>query len=208
MTDSRNLSSWLYPALFFLAGSLIFALLVFATTIPQKQPAWSPLLAVLGFAVSAYWLCTIANEVVAILKAVGAILGVSEGILGATLFAIGNYVDDWVADITVSHHGHQVMALSACFGGPLLNILLGLGTSIVYVTVRSRKAEDLMEPILLHVDKTLVISTAVQVATIVALFVVLWLRQWKMERCTGIALICVWIALATANVLVETLPGG
>lgn len=205
VTDSRDLDSWLHPALFCLAGSLILSLLLIGTTKSQRPPAWAPLIAVVGFGVSAYWLCTIANEVVAILKAIGAILGVSEGILGFTLFAIGNSIDDYVADMTVSQQGHQVMALSACFGGPLLNILLGLGTSVVYVTCRSGKAEDLVKPIVLHVDKTLLISTGVLAATMAAVLFALWLRQWQMGRSIGIGLICVWIGLATANVLVETL---
>lgn len=205
VTASKDLDSWLHPALFCLAGSSIFVLVLVVSTVSRKPPAWAPLIALLGFGVSAYWLCTIANEVTAILKAIGTVLNVSEGILGFTVFAIGNSVDDYVADMTVSQHGHQVMALSACFGGSLLNILLGLGTSIVYVIGRNGKAQDLIRPLLLHVDMTLLISTSVLAATMAALIAILRFRQWQMVRSTGIALVCVWIALATTNVPVETL---
>ncbi|KAK3669134.1 hypothetical protein LTR78_010984 [Recurvomyces mirabilis] len=207
-TDMKDLYSWLHPALFCIAGSSVFVLILLVSTKSKRPPKWSPLIALLGFGVSAYWLCTIANEVTAILKATGVILDVSEGILGFTLFAVGNSLDDYVADMTVSQHGHQVMALSACFGGPLLNILLGLGTSIVYVIIRNAKAGGGVGPILLNVDLPLLISTAVLAVTMAALIAGSWFRKWQMVRSTGIILICVWLALATTNVLAETLLKG
>jgi solute carrier family 24 (sodium/potassium/calcium exchanger), member 6 len=41
-----------------------------------------------GFVVAIGWISTIADEVVGILRAFGAILGVSEAILGVTVFAM------------------------------------------------------------------------------------------------------------------------
>ena len=81
------------------------------------------------------WISTIADEVVGILRAFGAILNVSEAILGVTVFAMvsraspiganlqGNSLSDFVADVTVARMGYPMMAMSACFGGPMLSTL-------------------------------------------------------------------------------------
>lgn len=70
------------------------------------------------------------------MKAVSVMFGLSEAILGFIVFAIGNCINDLVTDITVTKHGYSVIALVACFRGPLLNILLGLGISITYLYAR------------------------------------------------------------------------
>ena len=47
-------------------------------------------LCLLGFVVSVAWISTIAGEVIGILKAFGVIFGLSEALLGLTVFALGN----------------------------------------------------------------------------------------------------------------------
>ena len=61
-------------------------LLTFASE--DKPPAWRKGLCGVGFVVAICWISTIADEVVGILRAFGAILGVSEAILGVTAFAM------------------------------------------------------------------------------------------------------------------------
>lgn len=54
----------------------------------DKPPAWHKGLCAVGFVVAMCWISTIADEVVGVLRAFGAILGVSEAILGVTAFAM------------------------------------------------------------------------------------------------------------------------
>lgn len=82
-----------------------------------------------GFIVSILYIMTIVDEVVSILQTLGLILGLSDAILGLTVFAMGNSLGDLVANITIARMGHPIMAISACFAGPLLNLLLGIGIS-------------------------------------------------------------------------------
>lgn len=95
--------------------SLIFSLfclgILLLTTSADKKPKYHFLLCFLGFVISIAWISTIANEVVGILKAFGVILGISEAILGLTIFAVGNSLGDLVADVTVARLGWPVMAL-------------------------------------------------------------------------------------------------
>ncbi|KAK3117690.1 hypothetical protein LTR53_000718 [Teratosphaeriaceae sp. CCFEE 6253] len=203
--DHPTMRSWLLPAIYCAIGSAVFCLGVFTFSSPSRRPRWMPLLSVLGFAVSAFWLSVLPDELVAILKAFGIVLRLSDAILGFTVFAIGNCVDDYVVDMTITRHGHPVMALAACFGGPLLNILLGLGISIVYVILRAGHRIGHIRPITLEVDTILIVTTAVLAATMVGLVLTLRLNHWEMNKRIGLSLIFTWVALTGANVGIELL---
>ncbi|KAG0199648.1 hypothetical protein BGX28_007105 [Mortierella sp. GBA30] len=87
----------------------------------ETPPRFYEALAFVGFLVAMTWIFVVANEVVGILQAYGMILGVSDAILGLTVFAMGNSLGDLVANVTIAKLGFPRMALSACFGGPLLS---------------------------------------------------------------------------------------
>lgn len=195
--------SWAVPAAWCLAGSAVcvFAICLFSSS--RTQPRWHPFLSLVGFVLSAFTLAIIADEIVALMKAIGAILGLSEAILGFTIFAIGNSIDDWVANITISQHGHPVMALSACFGGPLLNILLGFGASTTYVLGKDAQRTGSFSSMRLNVDSVLVVSTAVLVANLLILVLVLRFNQWQMDKKIGVGLIAAWIGLTIANLVLK-----
>lgn len=130
MYDDLSLKPLVKMVLYGLLFSLIIFGVLVVTTKHDRVPKYRYLFCFLGFVVSIAWISTIANEVVGVLKALGVILGISDAILGLTVFAVGNSLGDLVADITVARLGYPVMALSACFGGPMLNILLGVGISV------------------------------------------------------------------------------
>ena len=101
----------LWMMLYTLVGSLILLGTLLATTTEHTRPRFHYLLCFLGFVISIAWISTIAGEVVGVLKAFGVILGISEALLGLTIFAAGNSIGDLVADITVARLGYPVMAL-------------------------------------------------------------------------------------------------
>jgi sodium/potassium/calcium exchanger 6 len=197
----------LYSLLF----SLSMLLLILLTTSSTHPPRWRSLLCFLGFAVAIAWISTIANEVVGVLRTLGVILNMSDAILGLTIFAVGNSLGDLVADITVARLGFPIMALSACFGGPMLNILLGIGLSGTYMTVtrgehRHEKHPDRpvhFEPYHIAVSTTLVISGATLLFTLAGLLVAVPMRKWKMDKTIGWGLVVLWGVSTAANVGVE-----
>lgn len=201
--QKMTLESWAVPAAWCLMGSVIFTLAVAIFSSSKYEPRWYPFLSLIGFCLSAFCLSTIADEVVAILKAIGMIFGISEAILGFTIFAIGNSIDDWVANVTVSQHGHPVMALSACFGGPLLNILLGLGTSATYVLGKKAQQSGKFTTITWNADPVLIVSTAALAATMLVLVFSLRLNHWQMAKKIGIGLIATWVGVTIANLVIE-----
>ena len=82
------------------------------------------------------WIYALANEIVALLKVFGVALGFSDAILGLTLLAWGNSISDLVADVAVARRGFPRMGFSASFGGPLFNLLLGIGLPFSVVLLR------------------------------------------------------------------------
>ncbi|GJN68643.1 hypothetical protein PLICBS_002686 [Purpureocillium lilacinum] len=132
----------LYTLLF----SLVLLAVLLLTTSEHQRPKFHYILCFLGFIISIAWISTVAGEVVGVLKAFGVILGISEALLGLTIFAAGNSIGDLVADITVARLGYPVMALCACFGGPMLNILLGIGIGGVMMMVQGANRKHKKHP--------------------------------------------------------------
>jgi sodium/potassium/calcium exchanger 6 len=207
--NARNI---LIPSL----SSLLFSLLCFACLIistrhnhsTQPPGPWRPVLSLLGFVVAVSWIASVATEVVSLLKTIGVILNISDSLLGLTVFAVGNSLGDLVADITVARLGYPVMALSACFGGPMLNILLGIGLGGLYMTLNPRASngpgdghgDGLYQ---IAISKVLVISSASLFVTLLGLLIVIPLNHWTMDRKIGWALICLWAVSTLSNVIVE-----
>eukprot|EP00854_Cymbomonas_tetramitiformis_P014309 gene14309-16921_t len=80
------------------------------------------------------WMYVVSTELVAAFEAVGRIVAVDETFFGETVLAWGASIGDLVANTAVARHGTVAMAFSACFAGPIFNLLLGLGLPMLYVT--------------------------------------------------------------------------
>lgn len=59
----------------------------------------------------------------------------TAGILGLTVLALGNCMADWVADTVVTKSGNTQMALSSCFGSPMLSHVLGLSIAFAVSSI-------------------------------------------------------------------------
>jgi len=139
------------------------------------------------------------------------LLGISDAILGLTVFAVGNSLGDLVADITVARLGYPVMALSACFGGPMMNILLGIGISGLYMTIKEADHKQAdhpdrpvkYKPYTVNVSGSLIISATTLIVTLVGLLIVVPLSKWHMTRRIGWGLILLWSTGTIVNIIIE-----
>ena len=96
--------------------------------------------AALGFVLAATWIDVIANELVALLQSMGVLLGVDQDLLGLTVLAWGNSIGDLSTNIAMAKKGLGNMSMTACFAGPVFNMLVGLGlgfSTLLYSTGRS-----------------------------------------------------------------------
>lgn len=197
--------------LYSLVISLCLLAALLLTTTPDKKPKYHFLLCFLGFVISVAWISTIAGEVVGVLKAFGVILDISEAILGLTVFAVGNSLGDLVADVTVARLGYPVMALAACFGGPMLNILLGVGIGGAWMGISSAKKKHRKhpgtplryKPYRIQVGGTLMVSAVTVLLTLIVLLIVVPGNNWVMSRRIGWGLIGIWTVGTMVNLIME-----
>lgn len=101
---------------------------------PAAKATATAVLTVVAFAQAIVWMDATASELVALFSSVGRISGLSESVLGATVFAWGISVGDLASDAAVARSGRPTMAIAACFGGPMFNLLVGLATGLVAAT--------------------------------------------------------------------------
>ena len=151
----------------------------------------------MGFMVSIVWIMAIADEVVEVLQTFGLIFGLSDAIIGITIFAMGNSLADLVANMSVAVFA-PIMGFSACFGGPMLNILLGIGISGSYI-IRQNGGEAYP----LHFSTTLLLTGAGLLGLLVLTLLFVPWNGYFLPRSWGIALIVAYIGLMVANVVVE-----
>ncbi|XP_064235849.1 mitochondrial sodium/calcium exchanger protein isoform X2 [Aotus nancymaae] len=119
-----------------IAGTALASVTFFATSNSQP-PRLHWLFAFLGFLTSALWINAAATEVVNILRSLGVVFRLSNTVLGLTLLAWGNSIGDAFSDFTLARQGYPRMAFSACFGGIIFNILVGVGLGCLLQISRS-----------------------------------------------------------------------
>lgn len=194
-----------------LTSTVLLIPFLLATTATHRPNYFRALLSAAGFVVSIAWISTIASQVVGALKALAVICNMSHAIMGLTIFAVGNSLGDLVADITVAKLGYPVMALSACFGGPMLNILLGIGLSGSYILVRGAHHHQHKHPgsqlryksYQIEVGRTLIVTGLTLLVTLVGLLIVVPLNKWVLSKRIGVALIALWVSTTIVNVVLE-----
>ena len=84
-------------------------------------------LALYGFIIAATWIDFVADNLVSLLDFMGIVLHIPGAIMGLTVLAWGNSMGDLSANMTMARKGLANMAMTACFAGPVFNILIGLG---------------------------------------------------------------------------------
>lgn len=96
-------------------------------------------IALYGFVIAATWVDFVADHLVGVLNFVGIILKIPGTIMGLTILAWGNSMADLSANITMARKGLANMAMTACFAGPVFNILVGLGLGFSGLAAQSGK---------------------------------------------------------------------
>jgi sodium/potassium/calcium exchanger 6 len=98
----------------------------------------------------------------------------------------------------------------------MLNILLGIGISGLYMTLKDgakhhAKHPDKKvryKPYEIEVSSTLMISAGTLLVTLVALLVVVPWNKWRMDRRIGYGLMALWGVSTVVNLVVEIMGYG
>ncbi|XP_030074231.1 mitochondrial sodium/calcium exchanger protein [Microcaecilia unicolor] len=189
----------LFPvwALVALIGTSL-AFLLFFTTRNEEPPKYFCVFSFIGFVVSAMWINAAATEVVNLLRTFGIIFELSNTVLGLTLLAWGNSIGDFISDITLARQGYPRMAISACFGGIIFNVLVGVGLGCL-LQISRQKSELMLES-----DGLLVwILAGALGLSLVMSFVSVPLQCFHLTRVYGICLILYYLAFLVVALLTE-----
>lgn len=181
----------------FLIAGVVLAIVVFFTSHRARPPVYHSAFAFFGFISGIMWIKNIANEIVNILQAAGVVFSISNTVLGLTFLAWGNSISDLISDVSMARRGRPRTGLSACFGGPLFNTLLGIGIPFTYATYQ-------------HKSFISIKFTAIQLFLFIGLafslissLVVVPLMRFRLKRMYGIYLIVLYIIFLTLALLIE-----
>lgn len=155
----------------------------------NQHAVWNNFGSVLGFGTSLVWISIFASEIVSILRAAGIIFMVSDDKVGATLFAFGNSIGDFVSNLLIARMGMPVMAFSACFGGPLLSIC-SLGLSSFVVMARTKR-----DSIPIQFSNVMKITLLALISTLLFLVVFIPRNGWMFDKKVGFILTGWWLLL-------------
>uniref|UniRef100_A0A182NKJ2 Sodium/calcium exchanger membrane region domain-containing protein n=1 Tax=Anopheles dirus TaxID=7168 RepID=A0A182NKJ2_9DIPT len=108
-----------------------FIIIVFQTSRTDRCPRYHKMFTVLSFLGCIQVIYIVAQEVVSVLETLGIVMKLSKSVLGLSLLAWGNSVGDLFSNVALARQGYGKMAFAACFGGPLLNLCLGLGLTLM-----------------------------------------------------------------------------
>ncbi|KAG8012060.1 Mitochondrial sodium/calcium exchanger protein, partial [Nibea albiflora] len=196
--------------LILLLGVFLSAI-VFCTTTNDRPPKYHALFALLGFVVSAVLISAAASEVVSLLHMLGVVLSLSNTVLGLTLLAWGNSIggeicepnpflqsrlkyrvvlkiiislSDCFSDITIARQGYPRMAISACFGGIIFNMLFGVGLGCLVQMLETKSDVQFEEAGLL----TWILVGALGLSLVLS-FIIVPLSRFHLGRAYGIFLI-------------------
>ncbi|KAG8971781.1 hypothetical protein FRB90_010392 [Tulasnella sp. 427] len=187
---------WIILLAAFISGVAAAALvMIFAKT--GKNPIGRIVRSLMGFVVAMVWIMAIADEVVRVLQTFGFIFGLSDAIVGLTVFAIGNSLADLIANLAVARFA-PIMGFSACFGGPMLNMLIGIGVSGTVVLRQTGQPFYAID-----FSTTLLVSSIGLLALLLTTMIFVPLNGYLLSKRWGIFLICSYIAIMVTNVVVE-----
>jgi Ca2+/Na+ antiporter len=109
---------------------IIFSAIGFVLTKKDPVTKYAKFLTFFGFTESVFYIIVLSGELVNLIEAIGFIFELRSSILGLTLFAVGNsfggykLVDiELVTDISLAKTGSRTLAMSACYGAPMLSNL-------------------------------------------------------------------------------------
>ena len=126
--DLLSINQWLQVTIFGIPPlvGLLVARYAPAGEIPMRMIVSVPI-TLWGFVMSATWLDLIADQLVRLLSFFGIVCRIPPTIIGITILAWGNSLQDMVANLTLARKGLTNMSITACFAGPIFNMLIGLG---------------------------------------------------------------------------------
>jgi sodium/potassium/calcium exchanger 6 len=140
-----------------------------------------------GFIMCIVWIYTLAKELVTCLEALGIIFHIPSAFLGLTILAWGNSMGDYFSNTSIARKGMGEMAIAGCYGGPVIEILIGLGLSLTYVCIKSYP-----QPYMIKFDISTLVSLIFLHIALFSTFIIVIYRKFHIDRDIGIFLLSLY----------------
>jgi sodium/potassium/calcium exchanger 6 len=119
-------------------------------------------------------------------------------VLGLTVLAWGNSVPDLITDVTMARTGFANMAMTACFAGPMCNMLTGLGLGFLALL---RKSNAPTTPV--HLSGVTLVDGLYLIANCAAFVAVGLAWHNRVPRHYALVLPCVYAVYLFMNLVLE-----
>ena len=115
---------------------LILLTIFLLSKVDENTPKkYEYIIIIFTFIMSLFWLWFVANILISILQTIGLIFNIPDSFLAMTILTYGNCVTDLFLNISLVKGGYGEMALAGSIGGPLFNLLIGLGSSLFKMNI-------------------------------------------------------------------------
>lgn len=119
---------------------------------------------------------------------IGSATGIPESILGLTFLSWGSTCGDLMTTIAVAKAGYPGMAVAASYGGPVFNLLLGLGLPTLWNSIK-----DFPEVPLFVLDSATMLSVYLSVMILVGTLIAVALSGFRFPVKTPLVLVAAYI---------------
>ena len=115
-------------------------------------------------------------------------------VLGLTVLAWGNSVPDMITDVAMARTSFSNMAMTACFGGPMCNLLTGLGLGFLALLSSSSASVATVElTFVTGINAFILVANCVAIAAVGVLHSK-WVPRWY-----GLVLLCIYVCYIAIN---------
>lgn len=186
------------PVWVFFISAPISLVIIFTSTSETPPFYYNAYSSYLGFVVAITWIYTISSEVINLLRALGIAFNLSNEIMGLTILAWGNCMLDFITNISIARKGLPKMAIAACYGGPLMSTLVGIGLPAFITLVVDPNHNTTLgtSPLLYIIFSFLIFGLVSTLLVVVAL-------KFRVTRSLGIYLIALYLIMIIAEWLTE-----
>lgn len=138
-----------------------------------------------------------------LLQTIGKIVGIPDAVMGLSILAFGNSIDDFVADVALAKQGFPAMAMTGCYCSPLFQMLFGLGTGLIIQTVQQGPSY-LRDNNNLEAVTMLIIAFIFLISNLILSLVVTTINKFTVPRWLGIILVTSFVTFLGIIVLLTT----
>lgn len=186
------------PVWVFLITAPISLVIIFTSTSETPPIYYNAFSSYLGFIVAITWIYTISSEVINLLRALGIAFNLTDEIMGLTILAWGNCMLDFITNVSIARKGLPKMAIAACYGGPLMSTLLGIGLpAFITLVIDPNHNTALGTSPLLHIIYYFLIFG------LVSTLIVVILLRFRVTRSLGIYLVALYAIMIVVEWLTE-----